>query len=109
MYDLYNLIATKYQDWIAKTAKQYWVSVNSLECDEALGNMRVKDINTYEITNSFIYDLMCKIIDKTITEESEKELLKKLIFCNGICTRFSVERETYVELSQEAKDLVNEF
>lgn len=109
MFDLYELIYPGDQDWIAEKAEQYWISVNALECDPDFQERKVKDISVDAVTNSYIYDLMTKIIETEITIEEERYILEDSIYLNARDTRLSVDRETYAKLSQTAKDLVDEF
>ncbi len=109
MFDLYELIYPGDQDWIAEKAEEYWISVNALECDPDFQERKVKDISVAAVTNSYIYDLMIKIIETQITNEEERYILEDNIFLNAIDTRLIVNKETYEKLSQEAKDLVDGF
>ena len=107
MFDLYELIYPGDQDWIAKKAEEYWISVNALECDPDFQERKVKDISVAAVTNSYIYDLMVKIIKKQIKDSEEREMLEFGIYLNARDTRLSVEPDKYEKLSQEAKDLVD--
>lgn len=109
MFDLYELIYPGDQDWIAEKADEYWISVNALECNPDFQERKVKDISVAAVTNSYIYNLMVKIIEKQIKDKKEREILKNSIYLNARDTRLSVDRETYAKLSQTAKDLVDEF
>ena len=109
MFDLYELIYPGDQDWIAEKAEEYWISVNALESDPDFQERKVKDISVAAVTNSYIYDLMVKIIESQITDEEEREILIDNIYLNAMDTRLNVDGETYEKLSQTAKDLVDEF
>lgn len=109
MFDLYELIYPGDRNWIAEKADKYWISVNALECDPDFQEWKVKDISVAAVTNSYIYDLMVKIIKKQIKDSEEREMLEFGIYLNARDTRLSVEPDKYKKLSQEAKDLVDEF
>ncbi len=109
MFDLYELIYPGDQNWIAEKADKYWISVNALECDPDFQERKVKDISVAAITNSYIYDLMVKIIEARITDDEEIEILIDSIYADSIGTFLHVDKETYAKLSQEAKDLVDDF
>lgn len=109
MFDLYELIYPGDQDWIVEKADKYWISINALECNTDFQEWKVKDISVAAVTNSYIYDLMTKIIESQITEDEEKDILIGGIRLDAKDTRLSVDRETYAKLSQEAKDLVDDF
>ena len=109
MFDLYELIRPGDQDWIAEKADKYWISVNALECDPDFQERKVKDISVAAVTNSYIYDLMVKIIETQIKDDKEREILEESIFLNTGDTRLIVTKETYGKLSKEAKDLIDEF
>lgn len=109
MFDLYELIYPGDQDWIVEKADKYWISVNALECNPDYQEWKVKDISVAAVTNSYIYDLMEKIIESQITIEGEREVLEDSIYLNGIDTRLVVEPDKYEKLSPDAKYLVDEF
>lgn len=109
MFDLYELIYPGDQDWIAEKAEQYWISVNALECNPDFQEWKVKDISVAAVTNSYIYDLMTKIIESQITDDEERDILIGGIRADSIGTCLYVDKETYAKLSQEAKDLVDDF
>lgn len=109
MFDLYELIYPGDQDWIAEKADKYWISVNALECNPDFQERKVKDISVAAVTNSYIYDLMVKIIEARIVDNEEIEILIDSIYLNARDTRLNVDRGTYEKLSQEAKDLIDEF
>jgi len=52
---------------------------------------------------------MEKIIEARIVDDKEIEILIDSIYLNASDTRLKVDKETYEKISQEAKDLVDDF
>jgi len=104
-------IALDDRKFLDNLSEEYWVDWTEVDISEHISfaidtHMAEHKVSTY-ITNSIIYETMCEIVDKRVSDEEDKETLKNSIVADCLMSWFNCDSD---ELhTQEAKDLCMEF